>query len=97
MDRKQKITVIIEGIPLPMTVSSTEEEKIYRDAAALIQNKLRSFRDKYPSLPNDKYYYAMTMLYTAVESVSASQKADPAPFFEMMSDLEVELDKVIKK
>ena len=55
MNEKLNINVTIEGIQLPIPVSNTEEEKMYRDAASLIQNRLRKLRDAYPSLPNEKY------------------------------------------
>lgn len=99
MDKNGKlnITVTVEGIQLPMTVSSTDEEKVYRDAASLIQNRLRKLRDTYPSLPSEKYYYVMAMLNTAVDNVRAQDRLDTAPFMEMINDLNTELDKVIKK
>ena len=45
MERKQNITVSIEGIQLPLTVKTEEEEKIYRDAASMIQDRLQKLRD----------------------------------------------------
>ena len=94
---KLNITVTVEGIQLPMTVSSTGEEIVYRDAASLIQNRLRKLRDTYPTLPSEKYYYAMAMLNTAVENVRAQDRLDTEPFMDMINDLNKELDKVIKK
>jgi hypothetical protein len=96
MDGKFNIKVNIEGIDLPLTVSSTDEEKVYRDAASLIQDRLRKLRTRYPSLPSDKYYYAMVMLYTAVDAVNASNSASTAPVMEMMADLDKELSDIVK-
>ncbi len=95
--QKINVKVTIEGISLPLTVSSTEEEKIYREAASMIQSRLSALRDRYPTLPSEKYYYAMAMLNTAVEAVKVANKVDNEPFFEMISDLETEINKVIKK
>lgn len=92
MAGKINIKVTIEDIPLPLQVSSTDEEKIYRDAASLIQHKIQRLRDTYPSLPSDKYYYVMAMLNTAVEAVKASDRQDTLPYVEMMADLEKEID-----
>lgn len=92
MANKINIKVTIEDIPLPLQVATPEEEKIYRDAASLIQHKVQRLRDAYPSLPNDKYYYVMAMLNTAVEAVKASDRQDTQPYIEMMSDIEKEID-----
>ncbi len=95
MERKLNITVNIEGIDLPLTVNSTDEEKIYRDASKLIQERLRTLRSRYPNLPTDKYYYAMVMLYTAVDAVNAENKTSTEPYNQMMADLEQEIDKIL--
>lgn len=91
-DKKQNITVTIEEIVLPLTASSTEEEKLYRDAASLIQNRVQRLREVYPNLPNDKYYYVMAMLNTSIDAVRAANRVDNTPFANMMADIEKELD-----
>ncbi len=97
MDRKQRITVTIEGIQLPLTVKSEEEEKIYRDAASTIQERLQTMRKLYPSLPNEKYYYAMVMLNTAADAVRASNNANTGPVMDIVRDLDKEIESVIAK
>ncbi|MDE5998566.1 MAG: cell division protein ZapA, partial [Bacteroidaceae bacterium] len=57
MANKLSINVTIDGIRLPLQVSSTNEEKVYRDAASAIQQRIQRLRDRYPNLPNEKYYY----------------------------------------
>ena len=84
MEKKLNINVTIEGIQLPLQVSSPEEEKVYRDAASNIQRRIQRLRDAYPQLSNDKYYYVMAMLNTAVE--------DTQPYIEMMHDIEKEIE-----
>lgn len=96
MERKLNITVNIEGIDLPLTVDNTDEEKVYRDATMLIQKRLRTLRERYPNLPADKYYYAMVMLYTAVDAVKAGNSASTEPYKEFMADLEKDIDTAIK-
>ena len=71
MAKKLNIKVTIEDIQLPLQVSTPDEEKVYRDAAAMIQRRIQRLRDAYPHLPNDKYYYVMAMLNTAVEAVKS--------------------------
>ncbi|MBO4674355.1 MAG: cell division protein ZapA [Bacteroidaceae bacterium] len=94
MANKLNINVTIEGIQIPLQVSSPEEEKMYRDAASNIQRLVQRLRDAYPQLSNDKYYYVMAMLNTAVEAVKASDKADTKPYIEMMQDLEKEMSTI---
>lgn len=91
-DKKQNISVTIEDIVLPLSASSTEEEKLYRDAASLIQNRVQRLRDAYPNLPSDKYYYVMAMLNTSIEAVRAAERTDTEPYNIMMADIEKELD-----
>lgn len=91
MASKLNINVIIEGISLPLQVSSPEEEKMYRDAASSIQRRIQRLRDAYPNQSNDKYY-VMAMLITAVEAEKAAERMNNAPFLEMMQDIEKEIE-----
>lgn len=92
MANKLNINVTIEDIQLPLQVSTPEEEKVYRDAASTIQRRVQRLRDAYPHLPNDKYYYVMAMLNTAVEAVKAADRIDTQPYVEMIHDLEEEMN-----
>ena len=92
MATKLNIKVTIEDIPLPLQVSSPDEEKVYRDAASSIQRRIQRLRDAYPHLPNDKYYYVMAMLNTAVEAVKTANRADTQPYIVMMHDIETEIE-----
>lgn len=92
MAGKLDINVVIEGIKLPVSVSTPDEEKIYRDAAASIQYRIQRLRDIYPSLPTEKYYYVMAMLNTAVEAAKALDRIDNTPYIDMMHDIEKEID-----
>lgn len=91
-DTKLNINVSIEGIQLPLTVNNTDEEKIYRDAASMIQQRIQKLRALYPTLPKDQYYYVMAMLNTAVEAVRAADRIDTEPYKEMMDDLTKVID-----
>ena len=97
MERKQNITVTIEGIQLPLTVKTEEEEKIYRDAASMIQDRLQKLRDLYPTLPNEKYYYAMVMLNTAADAVRASNRANMGPVLDIINDLNKDIEAITAK
>lgn len=97
MERRQNITVSIEGIQLPLTVKTEEEEKIYRDAASIIQDRLQKLRDLYPTLPNEKYYYAMVMLNTAADAVRASNRANMGPVLDIINDLNKDIEAITAK
>ena len=97
MERKQNITVSIEGIQLPLTVKTEEEEKIYRDAASMIQDRLQKLRDLYPTLPNEKYYYAMVMLNTAADAVRASNRANMGPVLDIINALNKDIEAITAK
>lgn len=92
MANKLNINVTIEDIRLPLQVSSPDEEKMYRDAASSIQRRIQRLRDAYPNQPNDKDYYVMAMLLTAVEAEKAAERTNNTPFVEMMQDIEKEID-----
>lgn len=91
-DKKINISVTIEDIVLPLTANSTEDEKLYREAASAIQNRVQKLRDRYPNLPSDKYYYVMAMLNTSVDAIKSANKASVEPYEVMMADIEKELD-----
>lgn len=97
MERRQNITVSIEGIQLPLTVKTEEEEKIYRDAASMIQDRLQKLRDLYPTLPNEKYYYAMVMLNTAADAVRASNRVNMGPVLDIINDLNKDIEAITAK
>lgn len=97
MERRQNITVSIEGIQLPLTVKTEEEEKIYRDAASMVQDRLQKLRDLYPTLPNEKYYYAMVMLNTAADAVRASNRANMGPLLDIINDLNKDIEAITAK
>ncbi|MBQ6964921.1 MAG: cell division protein ZapA [Bacteroidaceae bacterium] len=92
MANKLNINVTIEDIRLPLQVTSSDEERVYREAASTIQRRIQRLRDAYPNLPNDKYYYVMAMLNTAVEAVKAADRIDNQPYIDMMHDIEQEID-----
>lgn len=94
MEERLNINISVEGIQLPLTVRSAEEEKWYRDASSMIKDRLQQLRTAFPQVPNDKYYYVMAMLNIAVEAVRTAENVDNSPFIEMIEDLNKELGKL---
>ena len=91
MAGKLNITVLIEGIRMPLQVDSPEEEKLYRDAALTIQRRIQMLRDAYPDQSNLKYY-AMAMLTISADAAKLMNKADTQPYIDMMHDIEKEIE-----
>ena len=94
--RKLTVNVNIEEITLPMTVSNTEDEEIYRKAASQVNERLRTMRQRYPDLPQEKYYYAMVMLNTAVDALRTERGKDISPVMSVISELERDIDNLVK-
>lgn len=94
MNGKLNITVTIEGVQLPLTVTSTDEEKIYRDAATQVQDLLRKLREAYSEL-TDKHYYAMAMLNSAASAIRAKNRTETKPFVDVINDLNAEMDYIL--
>ena len=95
MERKQKIHIQIDGIDLPMLVSSTDEEKRYRDAAKYINECLLSVKQKYPNVPSEKYYTSIVMLDLARKGVEISNAHSIEPYKKAISELSSEISSAL--
>ncbi len=86
------IRVNVEDLQIPLTVKDADEEKLFRDAAVAIQDRIQKLRSEFPSLQyNDKFYYVMAMLMTETVALKSINKTDVEPYREMMRDLEKEI------
>lgn len=95
MERKQKIHIQVNGVVLPMLVSSADEEKRYRDAAKYINDSLRSVMQKYPEVPNEKYYTSIVMLDLARRGVEVSNASSIEPYKQSISELSAEISSAL--
>ena len=95
MERKQKIHIQINGVDLPMLVSSTDEEKRYRDAAKYINDSLLAVKQKYPQVPNEKYYTSIVMLDLARKGVEISNAHSVEPYKKAVSELSSEIESAL--
>ena len=95
--QKLIIHVQIDNISLPMTVVDPEQEAIVRKAASNVNQQLMTVRDKYKTVPNEQYYYAMVMLNSEIKALSAEGRNDTAPIFDTLRELEQEIDELIHK
>lgn len=89
------VNVNIEGATLPMTVSSVEDEERIRKAATMVNSRLQAVRNRFPAVPNERYYYYMVLLNTTVDALKSEQKTDIGPVMDILRDLGSEIDKAI--
>lgn len=88
---KQNIRIRIDDVQLPMVVNSTDEEKRYRDAAAYINERILAVKQKYPKVPNEKYYTAIVMLEIASKGVEVSNTSSIEPYKKSIEELREEI------
>lgn len=89
------VNVNIEGATLPMTVASVEDEERVRKAATMVNSRLQAVRNRFPSVPNEKYYYYMVLLNTTVDALKAEQRTDVRPIMELLEGLSSEINDAI--
>ncbi len=92
---KLTIHVAIDGVSLPMTVTSADEEEIIRKAAGNVNQLLIEVRGKYSNVPDNRYYDVMVMLKSEVKALSAAKEKDTAPVFEVLDDIEKDIDELL--
>ena len=95
--KKLTIHVNIDNMLLPMTVTDTEQEAVIRKAAGNVNQQLITVRERYKSVPNDRYYDIMVMLNSEIKVLTAENKNDESPVFGILDTLEKEIDELIKK
>ncbi len=95
--RKFSIRVLIGKVTLPMSVSSEDQEELVRKAASNVNQQLIAMREKYRDLPNENYYDAMVMLNSEIKALTAEDKVDASPIFEVLEDLGNDIDKLLNK
>ncbi len=97
MDKKQNIQIRIDDVVLPMVVKSEDEEALYREAAAMINDRLLSVKSKYPNVPNEKLYTAIVMLEIATKKVDESHTASVAPYKHSIKELSADIQSALSK
>ena len=95
--KKLTIHVNIDNMLLPMTVTDTEQEAVIRKAAGNVNQQLITVRERYKTVPNDRYYDVMVMLNSEIKALTAENRNDTSPVFGVIETLEKEIDELIKK
>jgi len=95
--KKLTIHVNIDNMLLPMTVTDTDQEAVIRKAASNVNQQLITVRERYKTVPNDRYYDVMVMLNSEIKALTAEGRNDTKPVFDVIDTLEREIDEFIKK
>jgi len=82
MDDKLRIRVLIGDANYPLHIDRADE-KLYRDAARLINDMLNRYRDTFPGLSKEQYL-AMVALHNACMNLERKHDNDTAPFAERL-------------
>ena len=90
--KRLTIHVNIDNMLLPMTVTDTEQEAIIRKAAGNVNQQLITVRERYKTVPNDRYYDVMVMLNSEIKALTAEGRNDTKPVFDVIDTLEREMD-----
>ncbi len=80
-----------------MTVTDSDQEAIIRKAAGNLNQQLITVRERYRSVPNERYYDIMVMLNSEIKALTAENKNDQSPVYGIIASLEKEIDELIKK
>ena len=95
--KKLTIHVNIDNVLLPMTVIDSDQEAVIRKAASHVNQQLITVRERYKTVPNDRYYDVMVMLNSEIKALTAENRNDTKPVFDIIDTLEREIDEYIKK
>lgn len=95
--KKLTIHVNIDNVLLPMTVIDSDQEAVIRKAASNVNQQLITVRERYKTVPNDRYYDVMVMLNSEIKALTAENRNDTKPVFDIIDTLEREIDEYIKK
>ena len=95
--KKLTIHVNIDNVLLPMTVIDSDQEAVIRKAASNVNQQLITVRERYKTVPNDRYYDVMVMLNSEIKALTAENRNDTKSVFDIIDTLEREIDEYIKK
>ena len=93
MDDLFEIKLMVGGTYYPLTIPR-KDERLYREAARRINDKLNRYRTRYPQLSEEKYY-VMAAVHIAMVNVMLEDFNDTAPYKEKIRQLDRELDSIL--
>ena len=94
MDDLFEIKLMVGGTYYPLTIRR-KDERLYREAARRINDKLNRYREHFPQLSEEKYY-VMAAVHIAMVNVMLEDFNDTALYKEKIQQLDKELDSILK-
>jgi len=95
MNDSFRIQLRIDDKPYPLKCRR-DEEKIFRSAASLINDKLRQYRNKYHGAPIDnKDFVIMVACDIASSQIRFLDQQNETPAYKKMEELTAELERFI--
>ena len=93
MDDLFEIKLMVGGTYYPLTIRR-KDERLYREAARRINDKLNRYREHFPQLSEEKYY-VMAAVHIAMVNVMLEDLNDTAPYKEKIRQMNKELDSIL--
>jgi len=93
MDDLFEIKLMVGGTYYPLTIHR-KDERLYREAARRINDKLNRYREHFPQLSDEKYF-VMAAVHIAMVNVMLEDINDTAPYKEKIQQLDKELDSIL--
>ena len=93
MDDLFEIKLMVGGTYYPLTIRR-KDERLYREAARRINDKLNRYREHFPQLSEEKYY-VMAAVHIAMVNIMLEDFNDTAPYKEKIQQLDKELDNIL--
>lgn len=93
MEDEFEIKLMVGSTYYPLKIKR-KDERIYREAARRINDKLNRYRKKYPQLSEEKYY-VMSAIHIAMVNVMLEDYNDTVPYQEKIKELDQELDNIL--
>ena len=93
MDELFEIKLMVGGTYYPLTIPR-KDERLYREAARRINDKLNRYREHFPQLSEEKYY-VMAAVHIAMVNVMLEDFNDTAPYKDKIRLLDKELDSIL--
>jgi cell division protein ZapA len=93
MDDLFEIKLMVGGTYYPLTIRR-KDERLYREAARRINDKLNRYREHFPQLSEEKYY-VMAAVHIAMVNVMLEDFNDTVPYREKIRQMDKELDTIL--
>lgn len=95
MDDKLNISLWIGSQRFQLNILR-KDEKLYRDAAKQVNDKLNKYRQDYPNVGTEEIW-AMAAFELSFQNISMKDRNDTQPLIEKIKELEEDIDLYIRK